>query len=276
MWHLKKPSLKSAIEDLENIISICKDINQDNKCIFEDLYKEYDSHNGSISDYYHNVFMKKYPIHAVAMKNQYKNTYDGEKLFYIREELTRDVYKCPYCGFGEPTTLDHYLPESIYGELATCRLNLVPICWKCNKEKNDKNYQMFIHSYYQKFNKEVIFFKCKVEAKNGGILVFDYYIDGSNIDGGLKQILDSQISCIKLNERLNKQSVLFILDNFGIGYENDNALRYFIEDRLSKVIEKRGKNDWQAALLDGLLNCHEFDMSFLKNYISRNKNIQGI
>ena len=276
MWHLKKPSLKSAIEDLENIISICKDINQDNKCIFEDLYKEYDSHNGSISDYYHNVFMKKYPIHAVAMKNQYKNTYDGEKLFYIREELTRDVYKCPYCGFGEPTTLDHYQPESIYGELATCRLNLVPICWKCNKEKNDKNYQMFIHSYYQKFNKEVIFFKCKVEAKKEGVMVFDYYIDGSNIDGELKKVLESQILSIKLNERLCKQSVSYICDNFDIGFNNNADLKFFISDKLLKVRRKKGNNDWQAALLDGLFNCEELDILCIRNFISRNSDVTGI
>lgn len=276
MWHLRKPTLKSAKDDLENVVSTCNSINNDDKSAFEDLYEEYDSHNGSISVDYHTDFMSKFPMQAAAMKGQYKKTFEGERLYYIRDELTRDVYKCPYCGFGEPVTLDHYLPESIFSELATCRLNLVPLCWKCNNEKRNKDYHNFIHSYYQEFDKDVIFFKCKIEARNGGILVFDYYIDGSNIDGGLKQILDSQISCIKLNERLNKQSVLFILDNFGIGYENDNALRYFIEDRLSKVIEKRGKNDWQAALLDGLLNCHEFDMSFLKNYISRNKNIQGI
>jgi 5-methylcytosine-specific restriction endonuclease McrA len=44
--------------------------------------------------------------------------------------------KCPYCGFGHVSTLDHYLPKSKYPQLSVTPLNLIPACTDCNKGKN--------------------------------------------------------------------------------------------------------------------------------------------
>ena len=44
--------------------------------------------------------------------------------------------KCPFCGFGHASTLDHYLPKAKFPQLAVITLNLVPSCKDCNHGKN--------------------------------------------------------------------------------------------------------------------------------------------
>lgn len=44
--------------------------------------------------------------------------------------------RCPLCGYGEVSTLDHHLPKAHFPALAVAPLNLVPACTDCNKVKN--------------------------------------------------------------------------------------------------------------------------------------------
>jgi hypothetical protein len=43
--------------------------------------------------------------------------------------------RCPMCGQGVVSTLDHYLPKSRYPSLTVTPLNLIPACGDCNKKK---------------------------------------------------------------------------------------------------------------------------------------------
>ena len=44
--------------------------------------------------------------------------------------------KCPYCGFGQTSTLDHYLPKAKYPQFSVLPFNLVPSCRDCNTGKS--------------------------------------------------------------------------------------------------------------------------------------------
>lgn len=44
--------------------------------------------------------------------------------------------KCPFCGFGHASTLDHYLPKTKYPLVAVLPINLVPSCKDCNTGKS--------------------------------------------------------------------------------------------------------------------------------------------
>lgn len=44
--------------------------------------------------------------------------------------------KCLFCTHGTPTTLDHYLPQSV-PELSILPLNLIPCCSGCNNKKGE-------------------------------------------------------------------------------------------------------------------------------------------
>jgi hypothetical protein len=54
--------------------------------------------------------------------------------FYDKLLIT-PLGKCPYCGFGHVSTLDHFLPKARYPEFAVLPTNLVPCCGDCNHGK---------------------------------------------------------------------------------------------------------------------------------------------
>lgn len=61
--------------------------------------------------------------------------------------------KCPFCGFGRATTLDHFLNKSDYPWLSIVPINLVPACKDCNHGKGtsraDSASDQTIHPYFE-------------------------------------------------------------------------------------------------------------------------------
>lgn len=60
--------------------------------------------------------------------------------------------KCPFCGYCDATTLDHFLPKAKFPFLTVVPINLVPSCKDCNSDKNadvavNAGDQM-LHPYY--------------------------------------------------------------------------------------------------------------------------------
>ncbi len=49
--------------------------------------------------------------------------------------LIAPLGKCPYCGFGHVSTLDHFLSKARYPGFAVLPTNLVPCCGDCNHGK---------------------------------------------------------------------------------------------------------------------------------------------
>ncbi|WP_107487806.1 HNH endonuclease [Streptomyces sp. M1013] len=93
---------------------------------------------------------------------------DGEYLIFaydgglVASKAGRDIYdqilagvpfeRCPLCGRGIATTLDHQLPKSEYPILAITPANLVPACNTCNQRKSSKDpadaSEMLLHPYF--------------------------------------------------------------------------------------------------------------------------------
>jgi hypothetical protein len=63
---------------------------------------------------------------------------------------------CPYCGQRIVSTLDHYLPKAHYSPLVVVPMNLIPVCFDCNKAKSDKGpmnaEDQHPHPYVEDFN----------------------------------------------------------------------------------------------------------------------------
>lgn len=59
---------------------------------------------------------------------------------------------CPFCGFAQATTLDHYIPKKKFPSFSISPLNLVPSCSDCNTGKNEEvagsQLEQVIHPYY--------------------------------------------------------------------------------------------------------------------------------
>ena len=54
---------------------------------------------------------------------------------------------CPLCGVGQVSTLDHYLPKSIFLTLSITPSNLVPSCSDCNETKSSTD-KLLVHVYF--------------------------------------------------------------------------------------------------------------------------------
>lgn len=83
----------------------------------------------------------------------------GKPARYIYDALLSQapLGRCPFCGFGHASTLDHYLAKSKYPQMSVLPSNLVPCCKDCNFEKLDQLaisegeqslHPYFDHSYF--------------------------------------------------------------------------------------------------------------------------------
>ncbi|MDE6090355.1 MAG: HNH endonuclease [Duncaniella sp.] len=268
MWKLPKPSLEIAISDIDEVIQKSNgQLSINDKTGLIELYHKYDLASGDISDADHDSFnhTKAEVIHKLYTKT--RDSYKGEGLKFIRNELSQSVPKCPYCGFGEPTTLDHYKPESRYKALSVCRLNLVPMCYKCNNLKTTGT--NFVHPYYQVYPSGIQFFAARSQFIFG-YYTFEFYIDPSHLDKRLAGILTNQISIIQLSNRLNKEAGELIRDLFMSNVpERDDILNAIIESHHRTFIQKYGLNHWKSVVTASLKNCADFNLKNLKIYIRK-------
>lgn len=96
-------------------------------------------------------FVALYRNHMSATRGSARAYYDA-----LRNAAPNN--KCPLCGIGSVTALDHHLPKSRYPYLAVCPYNLVPACDFCNEAKGTKypttEALQTIHPYYDDFSQE--------------------------------------------------------------------------------------------------------------------------
>jgi len=66
--------------------------------------------------------------------------------------------KCPLCGIGTVTVLDHHLPKARYPNLSVCPFNLVPACDFCNNAKRARfpacAEEQTLHPYYDDYTQQ--------------------------------------------------------------------------------------------------------------------------
>ena len=96
---------------------------------------------------------------GLVTKGELKNLYDVP-MVKRRTSSARAIYddlraaapngRCPTCGLGQVSTLDHFLPKSSFPSLSVSVDNLVPACRDCNTQKGSRaapDAQSF-HPYY--------------------------------------------------------------------------------------------------------------------------------
>ena len=75
-----------------------------------------------------NEFTDLYSKHMVGRKKPGRTYYD-------QLMMLAPLGKCPFCGFGHASTLDHFLSKSLYPAFSVLPINLIPSCKDCNKGK---------------------------------------------------------------------------------------------------------------------------------------------
>jgi len=86
--------------------------------------------------------------------------------------------KCPLCGVGTVTVLDHHLPKAHYPALSVCPFNLVPACDFCNNAKRARfptcAEEQTLHPYYDDYTQQQWIF---AELDNAGPPVLVFRVD---------------------------------------------------------------------------------------------------
>jgi hypothetical protein len=197
------------------------------------------------------------------LHDAYNQVQIGGRLIDLRARLLASTVSCPYCGFGEPRELDHYLPRSIYGELAIYPNNLIPSCGPCNNAKRavipgmgEAHGPGLIHVYFQNLP-ELDFLKADIVFQDGSLEV-TFSIDPNGLDAGLAAKLRFQLERLKLNERYTKQINKFISEQrvamLMFKAYGAEALREYLQRCAASLAGSFHRNDWRVALLRALAN----------------------
>lgn len=194
---------------------------------------------------------------------------DGGRKYYNKIKSIPKFGRCPFCGVGIVSTLDHYLPKTKYPTYAVTPYNLVASCADCNKKKSitvsTKREEEFIHPYYDDYDDE-IWLKAKMIFNEE--VIFSFYVE-KPVEWSWGKFERAKNHFKRLG--LNSLYVSHCAETFA-EYES-SAKRMFaiggaelvkvdLEDR---VKEKRSvtKNNWKAALYEGLLNSTDFYEKYL-------------
>lgn len=167
MWKLNKPVhppskvLLACIsnyenDDLKKRLTSCKSAITAASELFEDKVMTTSLHTLPIQSGVNGIVttdeMKKLYTDKMAKKNQPGRAYYDSILAAPKNG------RCPLCGQGKVSSLDHHLPKAKYPALAITPSNLVPACNDCNKLKTSTipttAEQETIHPYFDDIESE--------------------------------------------------------------------------------------------------------------------------
>lgn len=189
----------------------------------------------------------------------------GGRLADYRNHLLASTDACPYCGFGELKDLDHYLPRSVYGELAIYPNNLIPSCGPCNNAKRAIVAGVganpgLIHPYFQTLP-DLDFLTADIRFESGTLSVL-FRIDQAMLAPDLASKLQFQLERLKLNRRYTAQINKFISEQrTSILMFRDigaDRLREFLQRNAASLARSFHRNDWRAALMRALSDAPTF------------------
>lgn len=272
MKHLKKPTLRA-----KDIVLACAqsyraetrngirsklinaaDLIQDESQRYDEALSEknmshfepHETVNGTISaddmcDVYDNKLVK-----VSAIRNKY----------YDKLLATATTGKCPICGIGHVSNLDHYLAKTIYPIYAVTPYNLTPICRECNFEKLDSDIEQDrapLHPYYDDVD-SIEWLEAKLTIVNGSIAA-EYSVSPliAQIDFDLFRRLTLHMKMYGLKEAYSVQASTEISEN---SYLWKRKIREWGEEEFRQYLqeclvsrEQSQRNTWNTALLRALI-----------------------
>jgi hypothetical protein len=169
--------------------------------------------------------------------------------------------KCPSCGFGQASTLDHYLPKTKFPCLSVLPINLVPACKDCNTGKSASlaviAERQTIHPYYDShhgfFSEQWLF----AEVKETNPVSIKFYVeppeDWMNIP---KQRVITHFKNFDLSRRFSVEAAEelsslnpLLFEYFAMG--GKGAVKFDLETK-ARVEFKNHKNSWKTAMYQAL------------------------
>ncbi|MGJ7494709.1 hypothetical protein ACSFA8_06525 [Variovorax sp. RT4R15] len=205
-----------------------------------------------------------------TLRNLYSSRVpDAVQTSIIRNLRDRKLQLCPFCGeSGAPRTLDHYLPQQDFPELAVIPANLAPMCDACQDEKGTKiadenNRRYFLHPYFDEVT------KCQLIT----LTVHEPYDAPTGFDlrpilvleDGWRSLVERHLRELDVKGRFtnyfDEQYVRLLRQVQEIRAGNQNV-RWIVEQFVS-INRKRSRNCWDHVFYAGVLANAEL-MMFLE------------
>lgn len=175
--------------------------------------------------------------------------------------------RCPYCGIILPKTYDHYLPESIFPELAVHPLNLIPCCSSCNSAKNNffkSNTNRIFLYFYGDTIPNVQYLGITLIIKSNSIGAnFNINIP-NNIVNPVWNVLDEHYKRLDLisqyNEMVNDEITEIILSCRIYVRNGGRNISGYLNGFIIENEALFGMNHWRVVLMKALSNSFYFHL----------------
>ena len=161
--------------------------------------------------------------------------------------------RCPLCGQGIVSTLDHHLPQSQYPDLAVLPLNLVPACSDCNKTKHDwvpaTAEHQTLHPYFDDLGTECWLGAMVVEESPPAVRFFIDPPHGASVlmqTRVKRHFLVFKLANLYASHAASElSSIQHLVSSLHLCAGMDGVRSHLDEQRVSR--ENSSVNSWQAA-----------------------------
>ncbi|QRY55962.1 hypothetical protein [Sphingobacterium siyangense] len=210
-------------------------------------------------------------IYAGALATSLRTCYNSRSagIESLRQDI-RDAQQeflkgeCQYCNIGEPSTMDHYLPQDEFPEFSALSINLLPCCSTCNSEKGEEwvvgGVRRILNYYYDDLP-NVNYLFCTITFRNGNA-VANFSLDTNAVPAGIAGVITNHFADLDLLERYRTRSAGEIVEVHDAIMQkvNKNLLGIraeLIQDAIA-LKNRKGANYWRAVLKIALANSDQF------------------
>ncbi len=248
----KRGTRKSLLKTLEGTIA--------------SAYLEYDSHAPNLESI---TDLRLTPEEREALLHAY--SVETIPMRELREDLTSPIncVRCPLCGVGESSTLDHFLPKERTPQFSVYSKNLIPSCGKCNTLKNDlfvdsnTGARHFLHAYYDRIP-TASFLHLDAKFDHSTILLSYSVHHVLGLDKATFDRLSSHFRLLRLSDRYRRMALEFLRGE-GRSFERcygkhkDSArLAQELAEKAEDWEATYGPNHWLVVLYEKLSKWREF------------------
>jgi hypothetical protein len=220
---------------------------------------------------------EKQHVLAGLTKKEFVNLYSEQMVgeekpgrkFYDRMMRLAPLGKCPLCGFGHASTLDHFLSKARYPAFSILCANLVPACSDCNKGKGAsvvEQDRQILHPYFEAsiIETESWLFAEVIESTPATVRYFVQPPDSWPMD--LIQRTGNYFRYLDLARRFSIEAATELA---GLEYQLDefemSDLRQEHLARVARSERKIHKNSWKSALYEALAKSDWFQNGGYRN-----------
>jgi hypothetical protein len=237
----------------------------------------YDAYSGAAADVTTLVPANTGPATATDLRSNYDYMRDAVQDIRAVFFQHNAAGKCPLCATNQATTIDHYLPRTLYPEFAILPLNLVPCCAYCNHAKGSTyasdGAALFLHVYFDEIPRDERFLFAEASVEHRTVVVSFRVEPPASIAAPLNARITTHFERLDLatyyindgvREISERQSRLKAMLADGLGPAD---IREYLTQEAGSVARATGVNYWKYAVLIALADnpevcAGEFDASF--------------